>query len=67
MNGIFGRVPPVMLRGICPHHEVNILYKHDESGWFMGLVQTPDEEEEEEEDVSAALPPFLHDFPPLLA
>ena len=44
MNGIFGRVRPESARGVSAH-TVNLCYKHDQSGWFMCLVKTPEDEQ----------------------
>ena len=43
VNGIFGRVRQESARSVTAH-TVNLCYKHDQSGWFMALVKTPEDE-----------------------
>jgi hypothetical protein len=49
MNGIFGKVRNELAR-LTTKHPVHLCYKHDQSGWLMALIETPEDELELEKD-----------------
>ena len=49
MNGIFGRVRNEYARFLTKH-PVHLCYKHDQSGWLMALIDTPENELELERE-----------------